>query len=156
MESNESMWYEALIARDERCDGIFYVGVETTGIFCRPTCVAPKPKYENCTYFRTAQEALLAGFRPCKRCNPLTPTSQNIAEIHTILDAVENRPNFRWQSRDFLELPNYTAAVEHHFYNETTLTFVAYARARRLGLAFRRLRTAASQMDHCVRRVELK
>lgn len=60
----------ARLARDHRFDGVFYTGVLTTGIFCRPVCPAPAPKEDNVRYFRSAAEASLYGLRPCKRCRP--------------------------------------------------------------------------------------
>src|SRR5213593_2779841 len=56
---------------DASYDGIFFVGVRTTGIFCRPSCPARKPLPRNREYFVTAKEALFAGYRPCKRCRPM-------------------------------------------------------------------------------------
>lgn len=64
--------YEALVSRDPRFDGRFFVGVRTTGVYCRPICPAPNPKPANCTYHRTAAAAERAGYRPCKRCRPET------------------------------------------------------------------------------------
>ena len=67
--------YKALSSRDARYDGRFYVGVTTTGIYCRPICPA-RPKKENVRFFRSKAEAEKAGFRPCLRCRPdLSPTS---------------------------------------------------------------------------------
>ena len=67
--------YQALSSRDARYDGRFYVGVTTTGIYCRPICPA-RPKKENVRFFRSKAEAEKAGFRPCLRCRPdLSPTS---------------------------------------------------------------------------------
>jgi len=67
--------YLAFSTRDPRHDGRFYVGVTTTGIYCRPTCPA-RPKQENIRFFRSKAEAEKAGFRPCLRCRPdLSPTS---------------------------------------------------------------------------------
>lgn len=63
-------YYEALRVKDPRFDGIFFVGVKTTGIYCRPRCQAPLPKEENCTFFKLAPEAEAAGYRPCLRCRP--------------------------------------------------------------------------------------
>lgn len=57
-------YYQALIGKNSEYEGIFYVGVKTTGIFCRPTCPARKPKFEHCEFYKTAEEALLASFRP--------------------------------------------------------------------------------------------
>jgi AraC family transcriptional regulator, regulatory protein of adaptative response / methylphosphotriester-DNA alkyltransferase methyltransferase len=51
-------------------DGIFFYGVKTTGIFCRPSCRSREPKRENVEFFDSAQEAQVSGFRPCKRCRP--------------------------------------------------------------------------------------
>lgn len=62
--------YRLLLARDERFDGRIFVGVKSTGIFCRPVCPAPTPKERNCTFWRSAAAAQAAGFRPCLRCRP--------------------------------------------------------------------------------------
>jgi AraC family transcriptional regulator, regulatory protein of adaptative response / DNA-3-methyladenine glycosylase II len=62
--------YRALAARDARFDGRIFVGVHTTGIYCRPICPARTPKRENVTFFATASAAQEAGFRPCLRCRP--------------------------------------------------------------------------------------
>ena len=63
-------WYAAFKAKDARFDGRFFVGVSTTGIYCRPVCRAKLPKAENCTFYTTAAEAEQAGFRPCLTCRP--------------------------------------------------------------------------------------
>src|ERR1035438_5284475 len=60
----------ARLARDPRFDGRFFIGVLTTGIYCRPVCPAPSPKPANIRYFRSAAAAAEAGFRPCLRCRP--------------------------------------------------------------------------------------
>lgn len=57
-------------ARDARFDGLFFVGVKTTGIFCRPICPATPPKEQNVEYFTSALHAAQAGLRPCLRCRP--------------------------------------------------------------------------------------
>src|SRR3954470_21823867 len=62
--------YKALLARDSRFDGIFFVGVTSTGIYCRPICPVKPPKEINCRFYNSAQEAEQAGFRPCLRCRP--------------------------------------------------------------------------------------
>ncbi len=62
--------YRALLSRDARFDGRFFVGVTSTGIFCRPICPVPTPKARNCTFWRSAAAAQGAGFRPCLRCRP--------------------------------------------------------------------------------------
>src|SRR3954467_2229417 len=65
-------WYRALQSRDQRFDGLLFVGVTSTGIYCRPVCPARTAKRENCRYFGSAAAAQEAGFRPCLRCRPET------------------------------------------------------------------------------------
>lgn len=65
----EDVYYQAMLARDHRFDGKFFVGVKTTGIYCRPICPA-KPKKENVEFFPNHIEAEKAGYRPCLRCRP--------------------------------------------------------------------------------------
>jgi AraC family transcriptional regulator of adaptative response / DNA-3-methyladenine glycosylase II len=64
--------YRALRTRDARFDGRFFVGVTSTGIYCRPICPAGPPKRDNCRFFRSAAAAQTGGFRPCLRCRPET------------------------------------------------------------------------------------
>jgi AraC family transcriptional regulator, regulatory protein of adaptative response / DNA-3-methyladenine glycosylase II len=66
----DDVWYRALSARDARFDGRLFVGVKTTGIYCRPICPARTPKRENCRFFPSAAAAQTSGFRPCLRCRP--------------------------------------------------------------------------------------
>src|SRR3954467_14400421 len=63
-------WYRALQSRDQRFDGLLFVGVTSTGIYCRPVCPARTAKRENCRFFGSAAAAQEAGFRPCLRCRP--------------------------------------------------------------------------------------
>ena len=69
--------YQALLNRDSQLDGIFYFGVKTTGIFCRPGCSARNPKKENVDYFASVQKALDSGYRPCKICSRAVATSDD-------------------------------------------------------------------------------
>jgi AraC family transcriptional regulator of adaptative response / DNA-3-methyladenine glycosylase II len=74
--------YRALLARDTRFDGLFFTGVKTTGIYCRPVCAVRAPRRSSCVFFKSAAAAEAAGFRPCLRCRPeLAPYAlqQNLA-----------------------------------------------------------------------------
>ena len=74
--------YRALLARDTRFDGVFFTGVKTTGIYCRPVCRVKTPRASSCTFFPNAAAAEAAGYRPCLRCRPeLAPYAlqQNLA-----------------------------------------------------------------------------
>src|SRR5438132_4798923 len=62
--------YQAMLARDPRFDGVFFVGVTTTGIYCRPICPARTPGRDRCRFFATAAQAEAGGFRACFRCRP--------------------------------------------------------------------------------------
>ena len=64
--------YRALQSRDARFDGLIFVGVTSTGIYCRPVCPARTAKFENCKFYGSAAAAQDAGFRPCLRCRPET------------------------------------------------------------------------------------
>jgi AraC family transcriptional regulator of adaptative response / DNA-3-methyladenine glycosylase II len=79
---NRESCYRALTAKDTRFDGVFFTGVKTTGIYCRPVCAVKTPRESSCTFFTTAAAAEAAGFRPCLRCRPeLAPYAlqQNLA-----------------------------------------------------------------------------
>ncbi len=136
--------YNALLEKDPSYEGIFYVGVKTTGVFCRPTCTARKPKFENCEFYKTAQEALLAAFRPCKRCQPLLHPDQASKLILTLVNAIENNPEKRWKDQDFRDMGVDTSTVRRQFKKRFGMTFVAYARARRMGIALKQIRRGES------------
>lgn len=77
--------YAAFAARDARFDGVFYVGVTSTGIYCRPVCTARTPKAANCRFFDTAEGAEKANFRPCLRCRPeLAPGNAPVDDAQRI------------------------------------------------------------------------
>lgn len=84
--------YKALTARDVRFDGLFFVGVTSTGIYCRPICPAKTPRDVNCRFFNTPQQAELAGFRPCLRCRPeLAPGSAPVDDAGRIAQLIVQR-----------------------------------------------------------------
>ncbi len=84
--------FTALAARDTRFDGVFFVGVATTHIYCRPICPARTPKEINCRFFGTPQEAEHAGFRPCLRCRPeLAPGSAPVDDAQRVAQLIVQR-----------------------------------------------------------------
>lgn len=91
---DDAQLYRALLARDSRFDGMFFVGVTSTGIYCRPICPAPNPRQERCRFFSHAAAAERRGFRPCLRCRPElapgAPARPADAEgVNASVDAVE-------------------------------------------------------------------
>lgn len=144
---NNPEYYQALLDKNPDYEGIFYVGVKTTGVFCRPTCPARKPKFENCEFFETAQQALLASFRPCQRCRPLSHPHQVSELVQTLVNAVEANPSKRWKDKDFQELSVDASTARRQFKKRFGMTFVEYARARRMGIAMQQIRKGAPVID---------
>ncbi|SRR5579883_594606 len=141
-------YYQALINKNSAYEGIFYVGVKTTGVFCRPTCPARKPKLENCEFFKTAKEALLASFRPCQRCQPLSHPNQVSDVIRVLIKAIENNPEKRWKEEDFRQLLSINVSTaRRQFKKRFGMTFVEYARARRMGLALKHIKEGNAVID---------
>ena len=84
--------YRALTSRDARFDGVFYVGVTSTGIYCRPICPVKPPLQKNCLFFDSAEAAEKAAFRPCLRCRPeLAPGNAPVDSSHRIADLLIRR-----------------------------------------------------------------
>jgi AraC family transcriptional regulator of adaptative response/methylated-DNA-[protein]-cysteine methyltransferase len=146
-DKRKQQYYEALVAKDSEYEGLFYVGVKTTGVFCRPTCPARKPKMENCEFYETAQQALLAAYRPCRRCRPLTHPNQVSDVIRLLVEAVENNPEKRWRSEDFKRLSVDESTARRQFKKRFGMTFVEYARARRMGIALKNMTSGEAVID---------
>lgn len=140
-------YYQAFLNRNPDYEGIFYVGVKTTGIFCRPTCAARKPSYSHCEFFQTAEQALLASYRPCKRCRPLSYPNQESDLINQLVAAIEANPEKRWKNADFNALSSDASKARRQFKKRFGMTFVAYARARRIGLAVKKIREGESVIE---------
>ncbi|MDR3073587.1 MAG: helix-turn-helix domain-containing protein [Deltaproteobacteria bacterium] len=83
--------WEAVIHCDERYDALFFYAVRSTGIFCRPSCKSRSPTQRNVLFFDTREEAVAAGFRPCKRCRPelldFRPLEELAERTRNIIDA---------------------------------------------------------------------
>lgn len=124
--------YEALLNRDPFWDGRAYVGVTSTGILCRLTCPARKPKRENCVFFDTIGCGIEAGYRPCKRCHPMAPAAQADPIIQTLLTALDQEPTRRWSEGDLKALRLDPSTVRRAFKRQFGLTFLDMARQTRL------------------------
>ncbi len=126
--------YSALVKRDPAYDGVFFAAVKSTGIFCRPTCPARKPREGGVEYFGTAQQALLAGYRPCRRCRPMGNGAPP-AWVSSLLERVDRRPSARVTDTDLRALSIDPARARRYFKSHYGMTFHAYHRARRMGMA---------------------
>src|ERR1700682_4082365 len=134
------MMYRALVNRDSNFEGIFFVGVRTTGIFCRPTCPAKKPARENVDFFPTPSEALHGGYRPCLRCRPMDPDKRPPELIERLQAEVERAPGGRLTDKELAALSIDPSTARRQFQRHYGMTFQAYYRARRMGLALREVR----------------
>src|SRR5438445_6419459 len=105
----------AVQASDASYDGVFCVGVRTTGIFCRPSCPARKPLPRNREYFATAKEALFAGYRPCKRCRPMESAGRPPDWVLRLLAQVELNPAGRLRGADLRRLAIDPARARRYF-----------------------------------------
>lgn len=140
-------FYRALVHKDADYEGHFFVGIKTTGIFCRPTCPARKPKFENCEFFNTAQQALLASYRPCKRCKPLGPPNETSSLVNKLINLVEQEPEKRWKSQDLRALKIDPSTARRHFKARFGMSFIEYARAKRLSIAMNMIRKGSKVID---------
>lgn len=140
-EKKQQEFYQALLAKDVEYEGVFYVGVRSTGVFCRPTCPARKPKFINCEFYASAQEALLASYRPCMRCKPLSHPNEVSELVVKLVDMFESRPEKRWKNADLEKLSIDASTARRHFKSRFGITFIEYARARRLGMAMKHIRS---------------
>jgi len=149
MWKDDATCYQALRARDARFDGQFFVGVTSTGIYCRPICGARPVKRENCRFFPSAAAAEAEGFRPCLRCRPelapghasvdagrrLARTAANLIEDGALAEARLDGLAARLRTSD--------RHLRRVFAAEFGVSPVAYAQTQRLLLAKRLLTDTA-------------
>lgn len=146
METERDMFYKALLERDSSFEGVFVVGVKTTGIFCRPTCPA-KPKLENCEFFPSAREAMLNGYRPCKICKPLEKQGNPPDGIKRLLKYMEENPAIKIKDSDLQEMGLEPNQVRRWFLKNYKQTFHACQRMYRANTAFQHIRSEQSVTD---------
>src|SRR5690606_30092861 len=139
--------YQALVRRDPAFDGVAFAGITTTRIFCRSTCPARKPRRDHVEFFRSAEAALLAGYRPCKRCRPLDLPGEPTGAVRRLIELVEAEPERRWRDADYRRLGIDASTARRRFKERFGMTFVQYARARRMGLALQQIRAGNRVID---------
>ena len=132
---------------DSSYDGIFFVGVSTTGVFCRPSCPARKPLPQNVAFYPTAHDAVFAGYRPCKRCRPMHTEGKPPEWVARLLERVEEDPSRRIKEADLRSWGLTPERVRRHFTRTYGMTFQAYCRGRRMGEALGQIRAGAGLDD---------
>ncbi|WP_323718049.1 bifunctional DNA-binding transcriptional regulator/O6-methylguanine-DNA methyltransferase Ada [Paracoccus aminovorans] len=143
--SDDPRW-QAVLARDAAADGGFVYAVRSTGVYCRPSCPARRPRPENVRFFATPDQAEAAGFRPCRRCNP---RGASTAEANAALVAAACRLIESAETPPSLDVLAEAAGLSpFHFHRQfkaiTGLTPRAYASAHRAGKLRERLRSGSS------------
>lgn len=128
--------YEALIRKDSHFEGVFFAAIKTTGIFCRPTCTARKPKAENVEYFASVKEAMDHGYRPCKVCHPLQMEGRVPEWLQGLLKELRENPEARIRDSELRSRGVTPSRVRRWFLKNYSMTFQAYQRMLRLNQAF--------------------
>ncbi|MEW9919433.1 bifunctional transcriptional activator/DNA repair enzyme AdaA [Marimonas sp. MJW-29] len=124
--------YDALIARDAGFDGRAWVGVTSTGVFCRLTCAARKPKRENCVFFDSIGGCIEAGFRACLKCHPMGPAAESDPVVGRLLAALRDEPGRRWLESDVAAMGVDPSTARRAFKRHFGMTFLEMARLERL------------------------
>lgn len=138
---------QAYKASDSTYDGIFYLAVKSTGIFCRPSCSARKPLPKNVEYFQSAREAIFAGYRPCKRCRPLEISSTSPEWVTKLLKMIDENPTSRYNDAFLRSIKIDPARARRYFLKNYNMTFQAYCRGRRLGISFDQIKNGKDLDD---------
>lgn len=137
---NTEIMFKALLEKDSRFEGIFFVGVKTTGIFCRPTCTAKKPKKSNVEFFSSVKDALLGGYKPCRICNPEAPSGKIPDWMDSLFVYIKENPDIRIKDKELKVQGLEPNRVRRWFKKNLGMTFQSYLRTLRIGNAFGRIK----------------
>jgi AraC family transcriptional regulator of adaptative response/methylated-DNA-[protein]-cysteine methyltransferase len=137
----------AFYGRDASYDGVFFVGVRTTGVFCRPSCAARKPLAENVQFFANTGDAVAAGFRPCRRCRPELSGDGAPEWVDGLLARIDHDPTTRVSDEDLVTMGLPPSRVRRFFLERFGMTFHAYCRARRMAAALHEIRVGSDLDD---------
>lgn len=143
----DDIFYDALVAKDPSFEGTFFAGIKTTGIFCRPTCTARKPKRENVEFFASAKDAILKGYRACKVCHPMEKAGSTPEYVDRVLRLLDEDPSLKLKDYDLLKLDIEPSKIRRWFLKNHGITFHAYQRMYRINTAFKKLQTGTSVTD---------
>lgn len=143
----DDIFYDALVAKDPSFEGTFFAGIKTTGIFCRPTCTARKPKRENVEFFASAKDAILKGYRACKVCHPMEKAGSTPEYVDRVLRLLDEDPSLKLKDYDLLQFNIEPSKIRRWFLKNHGITFHAYQRMYRINTAFKKLQTGTSVTD---------
>ncbi len=139
--------YRASYEKNSDFEGVFWMGVKTTGIFCRPTCTARKPKPENVEFFDNTKDAIKKGYRPCKVCKPLENPDETPPEIQKLMDELSVNPETKFKDIDLVERGLQPITVKRWFLKHHGMTFHAFQRTFKINSAFKKLQQGENVLD---------
>ena len=139
--------YQAILDKDPEFEGLFITAVKTTGIFCRPTCTARKPKKENVEFFGSIHDAILHGYRPCKVCKPLEPAEAMPDYIREIVEVLHEKPFEKIKDYDLRQRGVDPNRIRRWFKKHYNMTFQAYQRMLRINLAYKKITSGEKVTD---------
>lgn len=135
----------AMFGKDRSYDGLFYVCVRTTGVFCRPSCGARKPLKKNVVFHAGVRDCLLDGFRPCKRCRPLARDAEDRQWLDLLIARVEQGPSEKLGDKELAQMGVSPHRARRYFTRNFGMTFQAYHRTRRMGMALVQLKAGEDE-----------
>lgn len=139
--------YRALVEKSKIYDGAFYAGVKTTGIFCRTVCTARKPLIENVIFYDSVQEAMAAGYRPCKICRPLNAVDEMPNEYAALLKELEENPQVKIKTYELRQRGIDPNTLRRWFQKHYGMSFQAYARMYRISRVFGAVKDGETVID---------
>lgn len=146
LQLSRSEMERAFYDKDASYDGVFFVAVKTTGIFCLPSCPA-SPKRENVEFFLSAREAIFAGYRPCKRCHPLDVNGAPPRWAKALMERVEKNPDEKITAREMANMGVTPERARRWFLDHYGMTFAEWQRGKRLAEAFTQIRNGSPLDD---------
>lgn len=147
MKLTEDRMYQASLDKDSSFEGTYWMAVKTTGIFCRPTCTARKPKKENVEFFLSTEEAIEKGYRACKVCKPLKKLNETPQYIRELLAELAQNISLKIKDADLLERNIEPVTLRRWFLKNHGMTFQAFQREFRMNAAFKKIKNGESIIE---------
>ncbi len=147
MKLTEERMYQASLDKDSSFEGIYWMAVKTTGIFCRPTCTARKPKKENVEFFLSTEQAIEKGYRACKVCSPLKKLNETPEYIQDLLAELAQDVSLKIKDSDLSKRNIEPVTLRRWFLKNHGMTFHAFQRAFRMNAAFKKIKNGESIIE---------
>ena len=145
--SQEDVFYRAYLNHDTTFEGIFFLAVKSTGVFCRPGCRARAPKRENVEFCSAAEDAIEQGYRPCKKCQPLQRQAERPAWVENALKLIDEQPDARISDAQLQQAGIDPVNLRRWFKRHHGMTFHDYQRRQRIAAAAASIDDGARVID---------